>query len=355
MLTNPLFEDGETVLLLERSPQLTERFEYKVTTAPIEYKWDKNARRYHAENYREFEQQLQRAVESGFRLAGLLGKADPERLGRSCDLGAILVWERPLLTRDRQPDSAGWEGTDYRLVEGFLGAELSEKVSEAAADGYRMTAVSTLFNLPGWNHLALVMERADDPSTVPEYLVLSALDLEGLGNQMTAAGAHGYRARDWAFFGNPLVAIVERAPSELGAYQYELLETNRLVTLQRELLEAGATGRVAGVTSSRRSSYDVTSDTGGAGSAASGACSDPGQISRSAWAASPISASSSTAEVIGPRLRPRSRRRPPVSCGRSASRSARSRRIWKRSSTGLPGTAIDSCFWERPRMAKRSI
>jgi len=250
----------EAVVLLGRSAEAREPVEYLVTGVEIEYQWDKKARRYHAKNYKDFEHQLQQTVDQGFRLAGLWGNADPNRRGKGCDLGVVLLWERPAATADA---AASGQGPAYRLVEGFPGPELNERLGEAVADGYRLTPVSALFHLPATNHVAFVMERDPDSSIGRRYLVLASMEPEGLENQLAAAGAHGYRLRDWALRGDPLVAIVEHAGD--GGYAYELFETDRLATLQRELTEAVTSGRVAAVTSARRWSFETSSDLGVSG------------------------------------------------------------------------------------------
>lgn len=252
----------EGVLLLERSPQVPERYEYRITTAPIEYELDKKTKRYRAKNYETIERLLQDSVANGYRLSGVLGTAMLNtRCGRGCaKLHAMFVWERQKGTTEGAPLVLG--STDYRFVEGYAGGELSERVGEAAADGYAMTSVSALLRLPDTNHVVFVMERVPESSVAPDYLVLSALDVEGLGNQLKAAGAEGFRGREWSFFGDPLVAVVERGSGDAWAYDYDVVETDRTSTLQRELLEAGATGRVIGATSSERRSYNVRDSEG---------------------------------------------------------------------------------------------
>ena len=274
MLRNPTQSstggDGigpEGVLLLERSLQAAERYEYQITAAPIDYEWNKKTKRYRAKNYEAIERLLQDSVANGYRLAGVLGTATLNpRCGRGCaaQLHALFVWERRRGTTEGAPFVLG--STDYRLVEGYAGGDLSGRVREAAADGYAMTSLSALLRLPDANHVAFVMERVPESSTAPDYLVLSALDLEGLRNQLTAAGAEGFRARQWSFFGDPLVAIVERDPGDAWAYGYEVVETDRTSSLQRELLEAGTTGRVIGTTSSERRLYNVRDSDQGFGS-----------------------------------------------------------------------------------------
>ena len=48
----------EAVLLLERSPDTTARYEYQIDPVELEYEWHKKTRRHRAKNYKKLDEQL---------------------------------------------------------------------------------------------------------------------------------------------------------------------------------------------------------------------------------------------------------------------------------------------------------
>ena len=255
------FVGREAILLLERSPQTTAHYEYRMDAVELEYEWDKKTRRHRAKNYKELDEQLQQTAREGLRLVGLLGEERSGRFGKSHDMNVFLIWERETSEADNSPPNTGDSNRPrYRVVEGYPDATLTERLRLAAAEGYIASSAATMFVLPFEQHLAIVMKLADDPTTIPSYLALTALDLEGLQNELRIAGRHGYRGSDLRFFGDPLAAIVERPSDSQVGYEHMVFEAEDSGHLQTVLAEAAGQGRIVGVTSTRRRSYGFDED-----------------------------------------------------------------------------------------------
>jgi hypothetical protein len=167
------------------------------------------------------------------------------------------VWAAVFLLSTISLSALAQDAEPYRLISATHAAALQDQMQAAARDGFRYSAVSG--SATPWSGKQVVVVMRRDPSaTRLEYRVVTATDEAAVeAIQRVSDAGFVYLAQTvftMPMRGNQVAVLFERDPSVRvePKYQYHLLATTRITTMQRELEEAGRNGyELVGLTSGR--------------------------------------------------------------------------------------------------------
>lgn len=145
---------------------------------------------------------------------------------------------------------------EYRVLATSRTSTMEKELNDAAAAGFRFTAVMGGETAFGGNEVVVVMMRSEGAEASRyAYRLLATSRTSTMQKELQEAADAGFDYRGQTVFksrfgGDEVVSILEHDRQEVGVrWQYRLLATSRTSTLQRELLEAGAQGyEVLGMT-----------------------------------------------------------------------------------------------------------
>jgi hypothetical protein len=149
------------------------------------------------------------------------------------------------------------DATRYRLLSAAHASALQDQMQEAARDGFRFSAVSGGAT-PWSGKEVLVVMRRDPSASQLVYRVITASDAGAVAAIQQASDA-GFAYLAQTVFtvpvrGNQVAVLFERDPRgpALPKYEYHLLATTRISTMDKELEEADRNGyQLLGLTSGR--------------------------------------------------------------------------------------------------------
>ncbi len=157
-------------------------------------------------------------------------------------------------------DSTGAEGAiEYRLLATNKTSTMQRELDEAAAQGYRFSAMMGGETLGGSEVVTVLMRPAHSGQPeLFEYKLLATSKTSTMQKELTAAGEQGYAyvgqsVSKTAFGGDEVLAVLERpADGSPQRYLYQLLATKRTKSMDRELNQAGMQGfKLRGLTVSK--------------------------------------------------------------------------------------------------------
>jgi hypothetical protein len=127
---------------------------------------------------------------------------------------------------------------------------MQEELDQAAAEGYRVMAVSAPPDNPYFGgELVLTLEKSPTPAATFEYAVVGANRISTMEKDLNKAAAEGFRMMPgtvllkhgmfnvWEIF-----TLMEKMPDGETRYEYVMLGANRESTLEKEIEEAMAQG-----------------------------------------------------------------------------------------------------------------
>jgi hypothetical protein len=140
---------------------------------------------------------------------------------------------------------------EYRLLATKKTSTMEREMGEAAAAGFRFSAVMGGETAFGGSEVVIVMQR--EPTTGDaeryQYKLLATSKTSTMQKELQEAGEEGYAycgqtVFSTAFGGDEVVVILERDRKDESAryYQYKLLGTKKTSTMEKELREAGEAG-----------------------------------------------------------------------------------------------------------------
>ncbi len=162
-------------------------------------------------------------------------------------------------TFENNVDSAllpGEVSVEYRVLATSRTSTMENELNEVAAEGFRLQGVmggDTAFG--GSQVVSVVMRGADAEGGRYSYRVLATNQTSSMQEEMQEVGRDGYLYRGQtvysSLFGRDEVVVImerdEAAPPR--HYDYQLLATSRISTLETELNEVGQDGfRLVGIT-----------------------------------------------------------------------------------------------------------
>lgn len=161
---------------------------------------------------------------------------------------AILGDPRPLIAQTPTPVA-------YRVLATTKTSTMEKELNEAAEAGFRFDAVMGGETAVGGNEVVTVMSRTGAPSGRFAYKLLATSRTGTMQKEIQEAADAGFEYRGQTIFksvfgGEEVVCILER-DKESGSRRsdYKLLATTKTSTLQKELLDIGASGyQVMGMT-----------------------------------------------------------------------------------------------------------
>ena len=125
---------------------------------------------------------------------------------------------------------------DYLLLKVAEAPTLQKELDEAAAQGFRFGVM---------NSSGIIMQRERDREGEDrfQYQVLGTRRVSTMQKEMSQFGTEGFRYRGLSYFHGRKVVILERDPSrQPGRYEYKLLETKKISSMQKELNHAAVVG-----------------------------------------------------------------------------------------------------------------
>jgi len=147
-------------------------------------------------------------------------------------------------------------GIEFRVLATNKTSTMEKELNEAAEAGFAFQAVMGGQTAVGGSEVVAVMSRTPGTRGRYAYRLLATSKTSTMEKELQEAADAGFEYRDQtvftsAFGGEEVVCILER-DTESGAsqrFQYKLLATTKTSTLEKELLEAGASGyQVVGMT-----------------------------------------------------------------------------------------------------------
>ena len=151
------------------------------------------------------------------------------------------------------PDLAA---NEFRLLAANRTSTLQDELNQAAGEGFVFHAMMA-GNTLGGKELVVVMSKplAQAPVQRIKYKVLATNKTSTMQRELEAMGAFGYRycaqsVAPTTFGGRQILVVLERNLDDRSArYEYQLLASNRTLTLQNELNEVAREGyQLAGLT-----------------------------------------------------------------------------------------------------------
>ncbi len=136
---------------------------------------------------------------------------------------------------------------EYRVLATNKTSTMQKEMQEAAEAGFRFGGVMGGETAFGGSEVVVVMVRNDKRGSYG-YRLLATNKTLTMQKEMQDAGDAGYEYRGQTVFkstfgGKEVVVILERdGNAERPRYQYKLLSTSKTSTLQKELSEAGDQG-----------------------------------------------------------------------------------------------------------------
>lgn len=135
-------------------------------------------------------------------------------------------------------------GDRYLLLATERTSTMQKELDLAAARGYRIVNGSPL-----GSEIAIVLELQSEPAEGFQYLLLATNRLATMEKELNQAGRQGFRVTPQAIFSEDcgcgeLIVVTERDSGRQAAYEYRVLGTKRTSTLNREINQAAAEGFV---------------------------------------------------------------------------------------------------------------
>jgi hypothetical protein len=148
--------------------------------------------------------------------------------------------------------------TQYRLIAATHASALQQEMQDAAREGFRFSAISGGATPWSGKEVVVVM-RKDQSATQLVYRVVTATNTTAVEAIQQVSDA-GFRYLAQTVFtipmgGNQVAVLFEHDPSARAElkYQYHLLVTTRITTMQKELEDAGQKGyQLLGLTAGRK-------------------------------------------------------------------------------------------------------
>ncbi len=149
---------------------------------------------------------------------------------------------------------------DYRVLATTKTSTMEKELNHAAEDGFVFAAVMGGETTMRGSEAVVVMVRnpANPPCQKRTYKFLATSKTSTMQKEIQQLGAEGFEYKgqtvfETAFGGHEVCVIMEGDTSQSRKkYQYRLLATSRMSTMQKELEEAGNNGfRLAGLTVAR--------------------------------------------------------------------------------------------------------
>jgi hypothetical protein len=163
---------------------------------------------------------------------------------------ALLITATPLCVLAQGPEP-------YRVISATHAAALQDQMQSAARDGFRYSTVSGGAT-PWSGKQVVVVMRKDASATQVDYRVVTATN-DSAAAAIQKVSDEGYAYLTQTVFtipmrGNQVAVLFEhdpQAPAE-PRYEYHVLATTRIATMQKELEDAGRSGyQLLGLTSGR--------------------------------------------------------------------------------------------------------
>lgn len=201
----------------------------------------------------DFEKQMRRTAAEGFLPVGLVADNQTAILERPA------VQDAPITTPPQTSQSD--EKPPYLWLDATTTSALQKDLQEAAAAGYRLGGFS-----PQKDALAAILEKVTPSPGVREYLLLATTKVSTLQKELNEAGERGFRLLPYSlisrkppkgsmvsFYGglargvawNEIVLLMEKAAGPPNRREYQILQTTRFSTMQKELAEATGQGYAA--------------------------------------------------------------------------------------------------------------
>ena len=123
----------------------------------------------------------------------------------------------------------------YLLLATSKTSTMQEEMSVAAAAGYRVLLGTRL----GTGELGVLMEKLATPDERHEYLLLATQRTKTMRKELEAAANQGFRIIPQAMMGgeSEIVLVLERAPDAMSAPEYVMLATKKTGKLAKEIRE----------------------------------------------------------------------------------------------------------------------
>ncbi len=144
--------------------------------------------------------------------------------------------------------SGGEAGYDYLLLAANRTSTMQREMQETAGEGYRFAGVMGGDTSFGGSEVVVVMKRLSELAAY-EYRLLATNKTSTMQREMQESGDAGFIYRGQTVFkstfgGDEAVVILERALDAVSGepFEYLLLATKRTSTMQNELREAGTAG-----------------------------------------------------------------------------------------------------------------
>ncbi|MGE4055250.1 MAG: hypothetical protein AB7F99_10670 [Vicinamibacterales bacterium] len=126
---------------------------------------------------------------------------------------------------------------------------LEEELNEAAEAGFRLAALMGGETAIGGNEVVAVVTRNAESTAQYNYRLLATNRTSTMAEELREAADVGFEYKGQTIFktmfgGQEVVVILERNRESTTRGDYRLLATSRTSTLEKELLDAGASGYV---------------------------------------------------------------------------------------------------------------
>jgi hypothetical protein len=136
-------------------------------------------------------------------------------------------------------------GDRYLLLATKRTSTMQKELDQAAAHGYRIVSGSPLRG----SEIGIVLELQAEPAEGFQYLLLATNRLSTMEKELNEVGRQGFRVTPEAIFPEgcdcgELIVVTERGSRLQAAYEYRVLGTHRTSTLNREMNQAAAEGFV---------------------------------------------------------------------------------------------------------------
>lgn len=137
----------------------------------------------------------------------------------------------------------------YRVLATSRTSTMQKEMSEAAASGFRFSAVMGGETSFGGSEVVVIMGRGNDAKPRYEYRLLATSKTSTMQKELQQASDGGYRYVGQTVFkttfgGSEVVTLLERdlAATDQPRYEYRLLATSKTSTLEKELRQAAEDG-----------------------------------------------------------------------------------------------------------------
>ena len=238
----------EIVLLLERTADSAPHYTYVVKAFSTDYDLVRVTELTHETphpagrmNREPLRVALRHVTAEHYEVVGLVSRSrDWKRDGQPVrNVQHILIGEKTsgptLRTTEEQADALH---NRYRLIVHGDTTTLQAELSQLASQGYRLLLTSPVA-IP---ELVGIMERIPDPEATYEYQVLETNRVSTMRKELNQAAARGFRPHPRAIFREPLLVVMEREPGRKPAPEYSLYAKGRTTTLREAIFEAAANG-----------------------------------------------------------------------------------------------------------------